>query len=114
MLPKILGITHNVLDVDAICNDRETVLECADSSLINVLWKTSLLNHEGSNGIFMSIGIDTTEIRNMQNELCASESRFHLSMELSEVGLLYKQAGSNEYFMSKNLQKMLGFRNNFV
>ena len=35
-------------------------------------------------------------------------------MELSEVGLLYKQAGSNEYFMSKNLQKMLGFETQTV
>lgn len=114
LLLKILGLDSNKLDYSEICTERETHITCLNESKIDVFWKTTLLKKESCRNIFMSIGSDTTKIKNIQNELCASETRFETSMELAEVGLLYKQVGSNEYFMSKNIQKILGFESQNV
>ena len=90
------------------CIARQSKVLCNDSSCLTVLWKTTVIK-SGKNQIFLSIGLDQTEFTNIQEQLSESERKFDLSIELSEIGLLFRYVDSNDIFISKNLQKMLGF-----
>jgi len=118
------GTLQNIFEMDAktlksaserdICVNKESKLLCADGKELTVFWKTTLIQSDFDYDIYMSIGVDMTEMTDIQNQLCVAETRYEASMELSEVGLLYKQIGSDIYFMSKNLQKIIGFESQNV
>jgi len=102
------------LNEDEICSDRETTLCTCDKKTLNILWKTTRVENNDGETVFLSIGIDLTELSAVQDELSASQRRMELSMELSGIGLLYRLVGSETYFMSKNLQKLFGFGNDNI
>lgn len=88
----------------------------------DVIWNTSAVETDDNGvSVFLTIGIDLAEIRTMQSELktyskrlAASEGRHALSMELTEIGILLCEQGSDVLFLSAELQKMLGFTNSTV
>ena len=87
---------------------KELKITCFDSSELTVFWKTTIIQ-DSKNKIYLSIGIDLTEVTTIQDKLCASEKQFEMSMELSEIGLLFKYINSDEFIISSNFQKLLGF-----
>lgn len=89
-------------------NSVELRLVCADLSELTVVWKTTVVQ-DGKNKIYLSIGTDCTEVVNIQDKLSASENKLEMSMELSEIGLLFRYVEADEYFVSANLQKLFGF-----
>ncbi len=94
---------------ETICADKETTIFSSENQQLNILWKTTKIEDCNAGCVYMSIGVDLSELSAIQDELCASQRRMELSMELSGIGLLYRLVGSDMYFMSKNLQKLLGF-----
>lgn len=73
------------------------------------LWNTSVMeSSKDGNDTLISIGFDLTEIKLMQKKLYASEHRYAISMELSEIGIMLNQKGNDNYYISKELREMLG------
>lgn len=103
-----------LLPQSEICSDKQTTIPSKSGSELTAFWKTNLIKDSANEKTYMSIGIDLTEMTSIKSKLCASESRFEISMELSEIGLLYKQLNSDEYYMSKNLESILGFKSQTV
>ncbi len=69
----------------------------------------------------LSIGLDLSESIRMKEdlikyskELAESETRYSLSMELSEIGLLLKASGSSSYYVSQQLRNMLGINSEYI
>ena len=89
-------------------NALQSKIICADKSELTIMWKSTLIK-DGRKKIYISIGLDITEVANMQDMLSASEKRFELSMELSEIGLLFKYVDNDSFYISSNFQHLLGF-----
>lgn len=97
-------------------NKKEEVsFKVADGTERHFVWSTSKIMENKKFTLLLSIGFDLTELKNMQNELniysqnlSFSESRYELSMELSEIGIILCEEGNDYIYASKELQKMLG------
>ena len=110
-------IPYEVFEVDSIVNvkDKEHLLNCKNGEKINTIWNTSAVKRHCSHSLMLSIGIDCTQTAKMQQEISAyskdlanSENRYTLSMELSEIGILLRKVDSDCFFVSEQLQSMLG------
>lgn len=85
------------------------------------IWNTSVLLKTKKFFYFTSIGFDLTEIKKMQHELSVSaqnlaesESRYALSMELSEIGIILTEYGSHQHYISNELKNILGVSENYI
>lgn len=111
----------------SIVNNRDEEFMCTakDGGTVCTVWNTSLMHVSNSQNrtsyIMMSIGTNLTETMKMKEELIkytqeltASENKYSLSMELSEIGLLLKEIDSNKIYISDQLVQMLGFESNYI
>ena len=101
--------TDVLVTEEEICADREELVCGSDGNFLNILWKTTNIQAASGQPLYMTIGVDLSEISKIQDELSASQRRMELSLDLSGIGLLYRLVGSEIYFMSKNLKQLLGF-----
>lgn len=108
-----------VREQGTITNTEITIL-CKDGTSIASSWNTSLIS-SCSQKLYISVGTDVTKDFEMQEKLYAfskdlaeTESRYALSMELSEIGLLLKKTDSDNFFVSEQLQIMLGISSDFI
>ncbi len=105
-----------VFEKGAFFDPKQTIqckLVCADKSEMTVRWKSTLIK-DGRKKIYISIGLDVTEVAIIQDKLTASEKRFELSMELSEIGLLFRYVGADNFYISSNFQKLLGLSSQII
>ena len=102
-------------DIQDVLRSRnvEFVLHTRSGQTVTMVWSTSGMQQAENICLFMTIGVNVTETRKMQseietfsNQLAASEWRYALSMELSEIGILLTQG--DKYLISPELQRMLG------
>ncbi len=123
ILKKVLPPDAFSTNLQAIINscDEEFYISGKNGSSICTMWNTSFMgsyNTPSENvSIMMSIGTNLTEKRHMQKELIQfaeklqeSEKKYALSMDLSEIGLLLKEADSSRFYASKQLCEMLGLQ----
>lgn len=115
---KLLGVEK--MNEDAIRRllvntTEETTCSAADGDCVSILWTTSGIEQSDTECWFVSVGVNITEQLAMQAEiqdyadrLAVSESRYALSMELSEIGILLTEQDSDTFYISPELQKMLG------
>ena len=87
---------------------REVRIRLYDSTEYVYSWNTSLLISGKNNKFFISIGLDLTDIKKAENELKKSQSKYLISMELSEIGIMLDADGS--LYVSDQLRKMLGIK----
>ena len=87
---------------------REVRIKLSDSTEYVFSWNTSLLISGKNNKFFISIGLDLTDIKKAENELRKSQSKYLISMELSEIGIMLDADGS--LYVSDQLRKMLGIK----
>ena len=82
-----------------LSNDIEEIkLTDKDGKQCFTLWNTSVMeSSKDGNDTLISIGFDLTEIKLMQKKLYASEHRYAISMELSEIGIMLNQKGNDNY-----------------
>ncbi|MGN1411296.1 MAG: EAL domain-containing protein [Oscillospiraceae bacterium] len=99
----------------------EFYITCADGSECVTAWNTSILLKSKKHYYLASIGFDLTEMKKIQNELsitaqnlAESESRYSLSMELSEIGIFLTEKGSYSYYISDELKRMLNLDKNQI
>jgi len=99
----------------------EFYITSVDGSEFITVWNTSVLLKTKKYFYFAAIGFDLTQMKKMQQELCItaqnlaeSESRYSLSMELSEIGIALTEKGSNKYYISNELKNMLGIKENYI
>ncbi|MEE7582915.1 MAG: GGDEF and EAL domain-containing protein [Oscillospiraceae bacterium] len=85
------------------------------------VWNTSVLLKTKKYFYFASIGFDLTEIKKMQQELeisaqnlSESESRYSLSMELAEIGIILTQNDNSMHYISDELKNILGIDSNYI
>ena len=99
-----------------LSNDIEEIkLTDKDGKQCFTLWNTSVMeSSKDGNDTLISIGFDLTEIKLMQKKLYASEHRYAISMELSEIGIMLNQKGNDTYYISKELREMLGFESHTI
>lgn len=83
-------------------------IRCKDKTSLKIEWKTTAIQN-GKHKVYLSIGIDVTDVAQMQDLLSASEKKMELSMELSEIGLIFRSLDSQTYFVSENLKDLFGF-----
>ena len=128
---KDIEILHNILPKEAYMkNQLDAFLEKKDNQMeivtknnkhIISTWNNSVIKSRRSSSLIMSIGVDVTEAAEMQKEITSysksladSEDRYTLSMELSEIGILLRKKDSNNFFISKQLQLMLGIKSDYI
>jgi len=99
----------------------EFYITSADGEECVTIWNTSALLKTKKCFYFASIGFDLTEIKKMQQELsisaqnlAESESRYSLSMELSEIGIILTENGNNLHYISNELKNILGVTQNYI
>ena len=97
------------------CTGKEVTLADKQGNLHTILWTTSGFQVTDHDCWFISVGSNITETQNMidalesfSNRLALSESRYALAMELSEIGLLLTEQGSDQFFASEQLREMIG------
>lgn len=71
-----------------------------------LIWNTSVLLNGKEGRFFISIGLDLTDIKKIENELRLSESKYSISMELAEIGIVLNSDGN--LYISQQLRKMFG------
>ena len=98
-------------------NGEEICISSKNGTDYYTVWNTSVLLDGKNKRYMLSIGWDITEMKRMQQELSisnrklqTSQSRYALSMELSEIGILLSEHGDDTYYMSIELRQMLGIR----
>ena len=109
---KNIFLYENGIDFDPAQTIQCKII-CANKSEITVRWKSTLIK-SGRKKIYISIGLDVTEVATIQDKLTASEERFELSMELSEIGLLFRYVGADNFYISSNFQKLLGLSSQII
>ena len=120
-LEKLLPPDAFAPSLQAIVNSKEEEFHVTTKrgAKVCTVWNTSMISIVKSDTrttyVMMSIGLDLSETAKMKEELllyseslALSESRFSMSMELSEIGLLLKEAGQYQYYLSEQLRKMMG------
>ena len=120
-LEKLLPPDAFAPSLQAIVNSKEEEFQVTTKrgAKVCTVWNTSMISIVKSDTrttyVMMSIGLDLSETAKMKEELllysenlALSESRFTMSMELSEIGLLLKEAGQYQYYLSDQLRKMMG------
>lgn len=120
-LQKVLPPDAFAPSLQAIVNNRdeEFYVTAKGGAKVCTIWNTSIMSTVQSKSrtkcLMMSIGMDITETVRMKEdliryskELAESESRYTLSMELSEIGIILKQPGSVKFYVSEQLGHMLG------
>ncbi|MBQ8827179.1 MAG: diguanylate cyclase, partial [Oscillospiraceae bacterium] len=120
-LEKLLPPDAFAPSLQAIVNSKEEEFHVTTKrgAKVCTIWNTSMISIVKSDTrttyVMMSIGLDLSETAKMKEDLllyseslALSESRFTMSMELSEIGLLLKEAGQYQYYLSEQLRKMMG------
>lgn len=120
-LKKVLPPDAFAPSLQAVVNsrDEEFYVTAKGGAKVCTIWSTSLVSvvqeKKRTSYLMMSIGIDLSETVKMKEdliryskELAETEKRYALSMELSEIGLLLKEAGQSHYYASEQLKQMLG------
>lgn len=98
---------------------EETVFQTKNGNAVCTVWNTyrvMKINADGEEmSVMMSIGPNLTETVNMREQidsyskkLMESESRYALTAELSETGLILKESDCPGYYVSPGLCEMLG------
>ncbi len=102
-------------------SEGSSTIKCKDTSSISVNWNTSVIKKRRSSSLMLSIGIDLTQVEKMKHQLsnyskvlANSENRYTLSMELSEIGILLRKIDSDFFFISEQIQKMLGINEDHI
>ncbi|MDO5560282.1 MAG: bifunctional diguanylate cyclase/phosphodiesterase [Oscillospiraceae bacterium] len=106
---------HDGLDAMLSGEVKEFPLRVNSSEIRYYAWNTTMLI-DGRNGKYIiSIGFDVTEnkvirqqLNIMNNSLSASERRYALAMDLSEIGIIINEHCEDVFHISEELQKMLG------
>ncbi len=120
-LKKVLPADAFAPSLQAIVNNRdeEFYVTAKGGAKVCTIWNTSIVSvatiRKRTRYLMLSIGLDLSESVRMKEdlikyskELAESENRYTLSMELSEIGILLKVSGSNDYYISDQLRNMLG------
>lgn len=94
---------------------------CAQSksgSYHYLVWNTTVVAKEkekkGAKRLLVSIGFNVTELKFVQQQLLEAKDRYALSMELSEIGILLSEEGNSSFYISEQLQQMLGFDSSHI
>ncbi|MCM1328158.1 MAG: EAL domain-containing protein [Ruminococcus sp.] len=120
-LQKVLPPDAFAPSLQAIVNNRdeEFYVTAKGGAKVCTIWNTSIMSTVQSKTrttcLMMSIGMDISETVRMKEDLiryskdlAESESRYSLSMELSEIGIVLKKANKNTFYVSEQLCKKLG------
>ena len=126
-LKKVLPPDAFAPSLQAVVNsrDEEFYVVAKGGARVCTVWNTSIVSSEKIRGVqrclMLSIGLDVSEAMRMKEdlikysrELAESENRYSLSMELSEIGLLLKESGKSDYYISEQLMNMLGLNSNEI
>ena len=126
-LKKVLPADAFAPSLQAVVNNRdeEFYVTAKGGAKVCTIWNTSIVSvssdRKRTRYLMLSIGLDLSESIRMKEdlikyskELAESENRYTLSMELSEIGLLLKAAGSTSYYVSEQLRNMLGINSEYV
>ncbi len=97
------------LNQQGLTKKTEYDLRKKDGDIIHCLVYASVINIEGTKYI-LSVIIDITDRKTMENKLIESEQRWHFSVDGSRLGLWDWNAITNDVYFSPVWKKMLGFK----
>ena len=106
---------------DMMLSDTKELPLKINDNIKYIAWTSSILsvNYESGHEVrlIISIGFDVTENKSIRqqmhitnNRLAASERLYSLAMGLSEIGIILNEHCSDSFYISRELQNMLGLR----
>lgn len=99
-----------MMNKGAAKGEHEDVLRCKDGSYINVLWSNCLMyDNIGKLSYSISMGMNITQLKDMEKSLSISEERYRLAFEGANDGLWDINLLSLEFYTSKQFKSILGF-----
>ena len=120
ILPSHAFSENGYLELVA-ARDVQNVVTTKNGDKADIIWNTSLIGRTGDDPLLLSIGLDFSQTAKMQQELtmfskdlAASENRYSLSVELSEIGLILRKINSDVFFISEQVQSMLGLSKDHI
>ncbi|QAT41237.1 bifunctional diguanylate cyclase/phosphodiesterase [Clostridium sp. JN-9] len=97
-----------MMNEGAVGGEQEDVLRCKDGSYINVLWSNCLVHDDKGNLIYcISMGMNITQLKNMEKDLSVSEERYRLAFEGANDGLWDMNLLTLEFYTSKQFKGIL-------
>ena len=119
-LKKVLPPDAFAPSLQAIVNNRDEEFEviAKGGAKVCVVWNTSIINSvktwNGEHFLMLSVGFDMTESIAMRQELADQKARYTMSMELSEIGIVLKEAGDPRYYLSDQFCQMMNMSESHV
>lgn len=91
----------------------ETKFKNADGTITSIAWSTSLVKKTKKKCLYLSTGINLTEIKKMKVNLASANDFFNSSMELAEIGIIIS-TDRKKFIASSELIRMLGLKSNGI
>lgn len=97
-----------MINTGTVGAEQEDVLRCKDGSYINVLWSNCLMyDDKGNLSYCISMGMNITQLKNMERNLSISEERYRLAFEGANDGLWDMNLSTMEFYTSKQFKEIL-------
>ncbi|MDF2880323.1 MAG: diguanylate cyclase protein [Clostridiaceae bacterium] len=97
-----------MMNKGTVGGEQEDILRCKDGSYINVLWSNCLMYDSKENLSYcISMGMNITQLKNMEKDLSISEERYRLAFEGANDGLWDMNLSTLEFYTSKQFREML-------
>lgn len=94
-------------------NSHEARFISADDTPITIAWSTSVVKQKKKTALYLSTGLNLTEIKKMRLDLASTNDHFNYSMGLAEIGILMSNDMVN-YIASSETVRMLGLKSSNI
>lgn len=94
-------------------SSHEARFTSADDTPITIAWSTSLVKQKKKTALYLSTGLNLTEIKKMRLDLASTNDLFNYSMSLAEIGIIMSNDMSN-FIASPETVRMLGLKSNNI
>ncbi len=110
-------------DIASVKNDKNefaSTIKAKNGNELDIIWNSSLINLKNET-LILSVGFDNTKTSQMRQkmkdfskDLEATQNRYTLSMELSEIGIILRKIDSDTFFISEQFKTMLGVNSDYI
>lgn len=94
-------------------NSHEARFMSADNVPTTIAWSTSLVKQKKKSSLYLSTGLNLTEIKKMRLDLASTNDLFNYSMGIAEIGIIMSNDMA-DFIISPETQRMLGIKANSI
>ena len=108
-------------DAEDVHPEDDCPIICKSDNIVTIVWHTTTMNISDGSSLHLTVGLDITDTINIKHELyrystklSTEKTRYALSMELSEIGIILKEPLTDSYFISAQMRAMAGIEESYV